>query len=204
MAEKKTKTITEKLEREYTIPLREKCRTVPRQKKAKKAIRVIKEFLVKHMQIYDRDLSKIRIEKSLNETVWARGIRHPPHKIKVKAIKEGDIVRVDAVEMPNKIKFKKIREEKRESEGKKVADKKKSLMEKAKEAREKKGEETAEDKDKDGIKDKKEEIESEKAVEESVDKMEKNMAKSAKHEANVKSKAARNNAEDKHWKSKPN
>ena len=52
---------TEKIEREYIIPLREKCRVVPRYKKTPKAIRTIKEFLVKHMKIYDRDLRKIKI-----------------------------------------------------------------------------------------------------------------------------------------------
>lgn len=109
---KKTEPLKEKLEREYVIPLREKCRVVPRYKKANKAIKTIKEFLVRHMKIRERDLNKIKIDKYLNEAVWFRGIKKPPHKIKVKAIKQGDIVIVELVEFPDKLKFKKLREEK--------------------------------------------------------------------------------------------
>ncbi len=51
-------------EKEYTISLREKVRSVPRYKKTNKAVRTIKEFLVRHMKIYNRDLNKIKIDKS--------------------------------------------------------------------------------------------------------------------------------------------
>ena len=49
MTDKTTKTETKKdvkIEREYVIPLREKCRVVPRYKKANKAIKIIKT--IKH------------------------------------------------------------------------------------------------------------------------------------------------------------
>ena len=92
---KKTEVKIEKIEREYVIPLREKCRPVPRYKKTPKAIKTIKEFLVRHMKIRDRDLKKIRLDGYLNEAVWAKGIKKPPIKVKVKAIKEGEIVRVE-------------------------------------------------------------------------------------------------------------
>ena len=84
------------------------------------------------MKIRDRDLDKIKIDKRLNEVIWARGIKHPPAKIKVKAIKEGDIVRVEAVEMSDNIKFKKIREEKLQAKGKESAKKKKVVEEEKK------------------------------------------------------------------------
>ena len=115
MAEK-TETKTENLEREYIIPLRKKWAKVPRYKRANKAIKAIKEFLARHMKIRDRDLRKIKIDKYLNETVWFRGIRNPPSKIKVKAIKEHGTgeVRAELSEMPEKIKFKKARLEKRD------------------------------------------------------------------------------------------
>jgi len=111
MAEKKS---IEKVEREYTIPLRAKVMKVPPYKRAKKAIRTIREFLVKHMQIRNRDLEKIKLDKYLNQMIWSRGIQTPPHKIKVKAIKEGDIVRVETYELSKKLKFKKQKEEKRD------------------------------------------------------------------------------------------
>ncbi len=126
MAKKEIKTQIEKIEREYIIPLREKCRVVPRYKKTPKAIKTIKEFLVRHMKIYDGDLNKIKIDKYLNEYVWFRGIRKPPIKIKVKAIKEGDIVRVELVDYPDNLKFKKLREERIEGKGEEIAKKKKA------------------------------------------------------------------------------
>lgn len=128
MAEKK-KTVA-KSEREYTIPLRDKCRPVPRYKKTNKAVKTVKEFLAQHMKIRDRDLKKIKIASDLNEFLWARGIRSPPHKVKVKASKEGDIVTVSLVDVPKKIGAKKARTEKREAKAKEAGEKKKSVMQK--------------------------------------------------------------------------
>jgi len=133
MAEKKEIKL-DKIEREYVIPLRRKIRTVPRYKKTPKAVKSVKEFLVRHMKIRDRDLNKIKIDKHLNEMLWFRGIKNPPHKIKVKAIKEGEIVRVEAIDLMDRIKFKKIREEKMEKYALETLEKKKSMMQKAKES----------------------------------------------------------------------
>lgn len=176
-----TKNKTEKLEREYIIPLRHRWQIVPRYKRANKAVRSVKEFLVRHMKIRDRDLDKIRIEKSLNELIWARGIKHPPSSVKVKAIKDGDIVRVEGVELTNRIKFKKLREEKLESSAKEVAKKKKS----EKIAEEKKEEVSVEKKEEE--KEKKEStIEAEKEIEKAEAKAEKHTTKvmSPKQEKN--------------------
>ena len=123
MAENKTP--SDKIEREYIIPLRHRWSIVPRYKRTNKAVRSVKEFLARHMKIRDRDLDKIKLDRYLNETLWNRGIRNPPSKIKVLAVKEGDIVRVTAVDIPNNIKFKKLREEKVITSSKKVAEKRK-------------------------------------------------------------------------------
>ena len=121
----KTEIKTDKLEREYIINIRRQIKTVPIYRRAEKAVRVVKEFLARHMKVRDRDLKKIKIDRYLNEFLWGRGIRNPQTRIKVKAIKEGDIVRVELAELPNKLKFKKLREEKREEKGAEVAKKKK-------------------------------------------------------------------------------
>ncbi|MFH1326698.1 MAG: 50S ribosomal protein L31e [archaeon] len=123
---KKTEIKIEKVEKEYIIPLREKCRPVPKYRKTEKAIKSIKEFIVKHMKIRDRDLKKVKIDGYLNEALWKRGIKKPPYKIKVKAIKEGDIVKVELVDYPTKLKFKKAREERIEKAATEVAKKKKA------------------------------------------------------------------------------
>lgn len=183
MAEKNV----EKLEREYVIPLREKCRPVPRYKKTPKAVKTVKQFLVRHMKIRDRDLKKIKIDPFLNEMLWFRGIKNPPHKIKVLAIKEGDVVKVKAAELMKDIEFKKKRIEKREKLAEEVLEKKKTLMQKAKEQMQ--GTEK-EDKNQDGIDDKIEEKEKQKSLEESAEKQAKEDAKLAKHSANPKAQRA--------------
>ncbi|MDI9624155.1 MAG: 50S ribosomal protein L31e [Methanothermobacter sp.] len=72
------------MERTYIIPLR-KVKSVPRTKRAPRAIRFIREFLKKHMKSED-----IILDSSINEKVWERGIQKIPPKIKIKAIKEED------------------------------------------------------------------------------------------------------------------
>lgn len=197
MVDKKME-IKPKLEREYVIPLREKCRSVPRYKKTNKAVKTIKEFLAKHMKIYDRDLNKIKIDKYVNEYLWFRGIRNPPHKVKVKATKEDDIVRVELAEMPDKLKFKKAREEKREDKAKESLEKPKTALEKAKEAmkkpKEEKPEESEKSESKEGKSEEEKEEEKEKqekekkaAVVEAGQKRQKQEAKKQKHMTKPKS-----------------
>ena len=180
---KKTEIKTEKLEREYVIPLREKVRVVPRYKKTNKAVKTVKEFLVRHMKVRDRDLSKIKIDKYLNEALWFRGIRKPPHKIKVKAVKEGEIVRAELSDMPDKLKFKKAREEKHLQKAKDMLEGKKTKMEKAKEVMGKPAEEAApkEGEEKQTEEQKVEEKEKKSAVVEAGAKIEKAAAQKTKH-----------------------
>jgi len=179
---KKTEIKTEKIEREYVIPLRKKCQHAVRYKKTPKAIKTIKEFLVRHMKIRDRDLKKIKLDKYLNEVVWAKGIKKPPIKIKVKVVKEGEIVNVKLAEMPEKLKFKKLREEKRDKKASEIMEKKKSMMEKAKEQMQKPKEEVQTEEKKTEEKEKKS------AVVEAGKKLEKEAAKKTKHETKTAGK----------------
>lgn len=170
MAEKEKLKIT--LEREYVIPLRAKRMHVPRYKKTPKSIRTIKEFIVRHMKIYDRDLNKVKLDRYLNEYIWSRGIKNPVHKVKVKAIKEGvgedEIVRVELVNYTPNLKFKKAREEKKAKESEEKASKKKE-------------EKPAEEKDEKKIEEEKEKksavIEAEKQLEKAEHKQEKHETK---------------------------
>ncbi len=181
MTDKKIETKKPELEREYTIPLRSKTRRAVRYKKTNKAITAIKQFLVRHMKIRDRDLKKIKIDKYLNEAVWFRGIRHPPARIKVKAIKEGGIVRVELADMPDKLKFKKLREEKIDSRALETGKKKKTIENPA--------EKLKTDEEKKEIEgDKTEEKEKKAAVIESGKMIEKAAAKKFKHVVGGKTK----------------
>jgi len=149
MAKAKTNEPKLELEREYVVPLRKGWLKVPEYKRASKAVKTLKEFLVRHMKIYDRDLRKIKLDIELNNEIRFRGMRKPSCKIKIRAKKfDNGIVRVSLVDVPDKIKFKKTREEK-----KKLAAEKKA---KEKVGAEKKVEEKKEEKE-DAEKDKKEE-----------------------------------------------
>ncbi len=75
-------------ERIYTIPLA-KARKGPRNKRANKAVRFLKEFMEQHFKP-----ESLVISQEVNEAIWARGIQKPPRKIKIRATKniEGLVV----------------------------------------------------------------------------------------------------------------
>jgi large subunit ribosomal protein L31e len=97
-------------EKIFTIPLRKVFRA-PRTKRAEKAIRLIREFLQRHMKC-----ENVKLGKSINESVWARGIQKPPRKIRVHAKKEGDIVYAEIlgidIVIPKKKEVEKVEERK--------------------------------------------------------------------------------------------
>ena len=72
------------MERVYIIPLRD-VKRVPRTIRSPKAIRIVREFMQRHMKSED-----IIIDSAVNEKIWERGIQKVPPKIKVKATKEED------------------------------------------------------------------------------------------------------------------
>ncbi|MCK4382862.1 MAG: 60S ribosomal protein L31 [Candidatus Lokiarchaeota archaeon] len=71
-------------ERIYIIPLA-KARRGPRNKRAKKAIRYLREFMDRHFKP-----ESLVISQEVNEAIWARGIQKPPRKIKIRATKNID------------------------------------------------------------------------------------------------------------------
>jgi len=72
------------MERIYVIPLRD-AKKAPRTKRSPKAIRLVREFIEKHMKS-----DEVFLDASVNENIWERGIQKIPPKIKVKATKEED------------------------------------------------------------------------------------------------------------------
>ena len=105
------------LEREYIVPLRKEWLKVPKYKRANKAVKALKQFIARHMKIYDRDLEKIKIDIILNNEIRFRGMKKPPARIKVKAKKyDNDIVRVELIDIPAHVKFARLRNEKKKAE----------------------------------------------------------------------------------------
>ncbi len=70
------------MEKVYVIPLRDAF-LAPRTHRASKAIKVVRAFLTRHLKS-----ESIRLGKSINESVWARGIQKVPRKIRVHADKD--------------------------------------------------------------------------------------------------------------------
>ena len=71
------------LKREYVIPLRRKSSTVPKWRRSKKAMSVLKDFVKKHMKA---DI--VIIGNELNEKIWENGIKNPPGKVSVVTLKK--------------------------------------------------------------------------------------------------------------------
>ena len=76
----------EELERIFTIPLRA-TKNVPQPKRANYAIVCVRKYSAKHMK---GELSNVWIDEPVNRKIWSRGIKHPPSKIRVKAVKFED------------------------------------------------------------------------------------------------------------------
>lgn len=163
------------LEREYIVPLKRGVLNVPHYRRAKKAVRVLKEFMVQHMKVRDRDLNKVKIDMYLNNELWFRGIKKPANKIKVKAKKIDGIVYVELAEIPEAVGYKMAWAEKRKAQ---------NVASKTKAPKQEKVEE--EDKDKDGVNDKVEEKEDAKAGAEKAAKVQKTEVKTQKHTAQGK------------------
>jgi large subunit ribosomal protein L31e len=79
-------------ERFYTIPLR-KVWISPRKKRAPKAGRLVKSFVMKHMKVRteadeEEEAERLVISNEVNEKLWSRGIEKPPRKIRVRVVKD--------------------------------------------------------------------------------------------------------------------
>ena len=60
------------MERVYTIPLRD-VKKVPRTKRSPRATRYVRDFIQRHMKSED-----VKIDASVNEKIWERGIQKIP------------------------------------------------------------------------------------------------------------------------------
>ncbi|MBX8643336.1 MAG: 50S ribosomal protein L31e [Thermoplasmata archaeon] len=62
-------------------------RRVPRTRRAAASIAHIRKFIVQHLKVEPED---VWIDGHVAEYIWSRGIRKPPMKITVKAVKFED------------------------------------------------------------------------------------------------------------------
>jgi large subunit ribosomal protein L31e len=71
-------------ERIYTVPLG-KAWNVPKYRRAEKAITILRQFTQRHMKP-----EEVVIDPTVNEAIWARGIKNPPRKIRVRLSKDDE------------------------------------------------------------------------------------------------------------------
>ncbi len=145
----------QKVERIFVVPLR-KARRGSSSRFAKKAVRYLRSFVARHMKA-----KEVKVGTLLNEFIWSRGIRNPPRRVEVKAIKIGDTAFVELVDAPEEawkkilpeeeVKEEKPKEKKAEkkevSEGERREEKKieeREVKEKPKRRRKKREEEAKE------------------------------------------------------------
>ncbi len=72
------------LERIYIVPFG-KAYNGSRTVRSRKAIKLLREFMCRHMK---SEPAEIAISTGVNELIWARGMQKPPRKIKVRALKK--------------------------------------------------------------------------------------------------------------------
>ena len=76
--------MSEELERIYKVSLG-KAWVAPRNRRAIRAVGILKEFAKRHMKS-----EEIKISPELNEIIWENGIKRAPRKIEVKMIRDSD------------------------------------------------------------------------------------------------------------------
>ena len=87
--------MADEIERIMVIPLRA-TKQAPRTRRAKRAVKEVRETVMRHMRVSE---GNVWIDASVNEKIWENGIRNPPNKITVKAVKfEDGLVEVSLAE----------------------------------------------------------------------------------------------------------
>jgi large subunit ribosomal protein L31e len=82
-------------EKFYTISLGKAWIAVPK-KRAPRAMKMIKDYVKRHMKFEAREEEeeeepkRLVISNEVNERVWIRGIQKPPRKVRVRAAKDKD------------------------------------------------------------------------------------------------------------------
>jgi large subunit ribosomal protein L31e len=70
-----------------TVSFYPRLNSIPRTKRAPKAMRILKEWVQRHLKV---ELENILIDQEVNEFIWSRGIQKPPRRITITARKAED------------------------------------------------------------------------------------------------------------------
>ena len=134
-------------EKLYTIPL-SKAKTAPKIRRSAGAIKVIKNYLSRNLNI---DMDSLHMDPSINEAIWSRGNKKIPSKVRVRVVQlEEGIIEASLpgvktrseIEMELEKKAKKEKEQEKKEKEKKATETEKKKASKAKEEGEKKEDKT--------------------------------------------------------------
>ena len=78
--------MADEVSRIMVIPLRG-ARLAPRSRRTERAVKEVRAAIMRHMKA---DAEPVWIDTTVNEKLWENGIRNPPSKITVKAVKFDD------------------------------------------------------------------------------------------------------------------
>ena len=82
-------------EKLFTIPLRKEFLKAPIYKRSSKAVRAVKQFIVRHLKT-----KEVNVGSQLNLHIWSRGKSNPPTRVKVHAMVRDGIGFVELVDIP--------------------------------------------------------------------------------------------------------
>jgi large subunit ribosomal protein L31e len=71
-------------EKILTINLRKEILKEARWKRSKQAVSILRKILERHVK------AKVKISKDVNELIWARGIKKPLTKLRIRLVKVDD------------------------------------------------------------------------------------------------------------------
>jgi len=91
--------------RTYTVPLRREYLKTPKWRRAEKAVSTLRSFVERHSKV-----EEIKIGRWVNESIWKRGAKNPPSRVRVDVKRIADSVTVELSELPRKAKQKEIPE----------------------------------------------------------------------------------------------
>ena len=91
--------------RTYTVPLRREYLKTPKWRRAEKAVSTLRSFVERHSKV-----EEVKIGKWVNESIWKRGAKNPPSRVRVNIKRVEDIVTVELSELPKKARNKELPE----------------------------------------------------------------------------------------------
>src|SRR3989338_6639488 len=118
-------------EKTFIIPFRKEFLKVPRYKRSQKAVSALRVYLKRYMKA-----EEVKIGFHLNKEIHKHGRKNPPIKIRVKAIKEDNIVKTELPEFPFQEEKKEEKKSKLQTLKEKVLAKEEPKTEKQKEIKE--------------------------------------------------------------------